>query len=330
MVPVLIAVDWGTTSFRAYLLGEDGTILGRRQSPQGILSVAPPASGGRLSAGETPDAMYKAVLAEAVAPWLGGHPGLAILMSGMIGSRQGWVEAPYVHCPAGVTDIAEQLVRVPAGDLGAVWLAPGFDTRDAGGTPDVMRGEEVQVFGAMLAGAPGDSPAGSRPPGASSIVLPGSHSKWVTVEGGRIAAFRTFMTGEVYGALKDHTILGRLMIGDTPHPQGFAAGVRAAASGEGPGWLLGALFSVRSLGLFDMLPAQALADYLSGLLIGAEIVQAAGRGAQFQVLAGEPLLSRYVGAARLLGCDAQPVPAESIALGYLAIARAAGVLEARP
>jgi 2-dehydro-3-deoxygalactonokinase len=307
--PTLIAADWGTTSFRAYLVAADGTIVARTASKDGILAVK--------------DGRFEDVLRSAVGAWRAEHPGLPILMSGMIGSRQGWVEAPYVRCPAGVADIAAHLVRVPASSLDRVWLVPGLDTRDASGRPDVMRGEEVQVFGCAQRLAFGE-PAAAR--ASKNIVLPGTHSKWVTVEDGRITGFRTFMTGEVFAALKDHTILGRLMTGTAPNADGFERGVRAARDGGGPGWLLGALFSVRSLGLFDMLPADALADYLSGLLIGSEIVEATQGGDTFSILSGEPLLSRYLQAARLLDLRATAVAADTIVHGHLAIARAAGLV----
>lgn len=311
--PALIAVDWGTTSFRAYLVAGDGTILERQASPQGILAVQ--------------EGRFEDVLRGAVGRWGDASPNLPILLSGMIGSRQGWIEAPYVRCPSGVADIAAKLVRVPSGQLDRVWLVPGLDTRDASGRPDVMRGEEVQVFGALLA-----APCGRLPEmeslGATKIVLPGTHSKWVTVEGDCITGFRTFMTGEVFAALKDHTILGRLMSGNVSNAEGFAKGVMAARDGGGPGWLLGALFSVRSLGLFDMMPADALADYLSGLLIGSEIVEGAGVGKSFAVLAAEPLLSRYTTAAQLLGCDVNAIDANSIVHGYLAIVQAAAIAPA--
>jgi 2-dehydro-3-deoxygalactonokinase len=188
----------------------------------------------------------------------------------------------------------------------------------------VMRGEEVQVLGAILAGV-GMSAAS---PESQKIVLPGTHSKWVSVVDRQIADLRTFMTGEVYAALKDHTILGRLMDGERPHADGFAQGVRAAAERGGPGWLLSALFSVRSLPLFDRLPTDALADYLSGLLIGSEIMEGAGPGQSFTVLAGDALLSRYTDAACILGCMAIPLASDCIVQGYLAIAQARGLVEA--
>ena len=142
---------------------------------------------------------------------------------------------------------------------------PGLSLIGADGVPDVIRGEETQILGQI-----------ERAPAAGAtrhaVVLPGTHSKWAFVEGGRIVWFATFMTGEVFGLLKEHSILGRLMTGDAPDAGAFARGLAYAPGG--PGGLLKRLFSVRTLGLFDRLPASAGASYLSGLLIGSELGEA--------------------------------------------------------
>ena len=203
--PAAICVDWGTTSFRAYLANTDGTIADRVESGPGILAIA---EGG-----------HEAALAAAVGGWRDRAGSIPILMSGMIGSRQGWIEAPYARCPAGIAEIAAAMVTVETARLGPVGLVPGVCGFAADGAPDVMRGEETQILGA-LAGL-GRAEA--------SFVLPGTHSKWARVEAGRIVGFATYMTGEAFAALKGHTILGRLMEGAEPDAAGFADGVRAAA-----------------------------------------------------------------------------------------------------
>ena len=152
-------------------------------------------------------------------------------------------------------------------------------------------------------------------------MLPGTHSKWARVAAGRIVGFETFMTGEVFAALKDHTVLGRLMgerqgLGE---PNGFALGVRAAAALERPGDLLHAVFMTRTLGLFDRLAPGELAEYLSGLLIGAEIV-AGARGARSALVVGAPALAaRYAEAGALLGVDLTPAPENCATLGQIAL-----------
>jgi 2-dehydro-3-deoxygalactonokinase len=200
-------------------------------------------------------------------------------MSGMVGSRQGWKEAPYVQCPAGFDEIAAELVEVRQG----VWIVPGLACRDSAGVPDVMRGEEVQVLGAGQDGL---------------ICLPGTHSKWVEVKKGRIERFSTFMTGEVYAVLKQHSILGRMMAEERPDAGAFAEGV--GRSGEAGG-LLHHLFGVRTRGLMAELGAAASASYLSGILIGHELRSQDAK--QFHLLGAPALASLYQQAAAALGIE---------------------------
>src|SRR4051812_45149478 len=184
--PLLIGLDWGTTSCRAYLIGADGVVARNMDGP-GILRV----EGGTF--GPWFDTM--------VSEWIATHGVLPIVLSGMIGSRQGWKEAPYARCPAGIADIVKALAGIDHDGL-PISLVPGLSTENDA-MPDVMRGEETQIFGALALSGKDEG----------LFLLPGTHSKWAEVSGGRITSFRTFMTGEVFGALKDHTILGRLMRG---------------------------------------------------------------------------------------------------------------------
>ena len=173
----MIGVDWGTSSFRAYRL-RGREIADRRSLPLGILSVA--------------DGRFEAALQDAVGAWLADGE-RRILLSGMIGSRQGWIEAPYLPCPAGIADLARALIPVPF-EGAEVLLAPGLTATDASGVPEVMRGEEVQIIGAV-------DPA----QGDTTTCLPGSHSKWVRVVGAGIEGFSTHLTGEAFaGAAQPH------------------------------------------------------------------------------------------------------------------------------
>ena len=309
----MIGIDWGTTSLRAYLLAPDGRVLDRRESADGILAAA-----GR----------FADVLAEILASWPDGAAS-PVLMSGMIGSRQGWVEAPYVGCPADAGAVAAALYRIDAGGRREVHIVPGLSTFDGDGIPDVIRGEETQVLGALTM-------LGRR---SGQIVLPGTHSKWVRVEDGCITGFSTYMTGEVFAALKGHTILGRTMEGDAIDPAGFARGVELAREDAGPpGRLLHRIFSARTLGLFDRLDPRETAGYLSGLLVGAEIVAAsqsvAARGAMrggsagIVIVASPALAAVYADAARRLGYEVEIAPADCVTAGHLAIARAASLVQA--
>jgi 2-dehydro-3-deoxygalactonokinase len=301
----LIAVDWGTTSCRASLLDARGNAIARIADAPGILGVG--------------DRKFDEALSALVAPWRKTRGHIPIVLSGMIGSRQGWKETMYVPCPTGLTEIAASLLTVATSDLGEVRIVPGLDTSNAD-VPDVMRGEETQILGAGVVDG--------------LCVLPGTHSKWAQVEGGRITRFATYMTGEIYAALRGHTILGRLMTeprlmlepqspADEIAPA-FLAGVRAGAAAGGPGALLHRVFSVRTLGLFERIPADALADHLSGLLIGAEIADAAHGGKRLiTVIASDQLTKRYVAAAQALGLLAHGAPATCAERGAFAIAKAA-------
>ncbi len=293
--PAIVCVDWGTSSFRAYLTKADGTILERVESPRGVLTV---------NQGE-----HEEVLARFIGGWLGRSGPLPVLMAGMVGARQGWVEAPYAKCPAGVREIASAIITVYTRAMGAIGVAPGVRAFDRDGAPDVMRGEETQILGALAAMGRADG----------VFVLPGTHSKWARVEAGRIVSFATYMTGEVFAALKDHSILGRLMDAASQDGAGFAEGVRAASRLERPGDVLHAIFMTRTLGLFDRLSPGQLSGYLSGLLIGAELVSGA-RGAQGAVVVGSPALTaRYCAAGAILGLALEPAPDDCAPLGLLAL-----------
>ncbi|MEZ5843558.1 MAG: 2-dehydro-3-deoxygalactonokinase [Hyphomicrobiaceae bacterium] len=293
----LISVDWGTTSFRAYLVAASGEILERRESSAGILAV----EGGD----------FAGTLRAAVADWIAVAPGAAIVMSGMIGSRQGWVEAPYVSTPADAAAIASASVMLTADGLTGIRLVPGLLTRAADGRPDVIRGEETQVIGAMRLLGVTDG----------LMVLPGTHAKWLTVVHGTLAGFETYMTGEVFAALKGHTILGRTMVAGTEarsEGEAFADGVKLGAAAGHPGQLLNRIFSTRTRGLTGELEDAKAADYLSGLLIGAELAAATMGGARrFTIIASEALAARYRTAAALLGFKAEVAPADCVVAGHL-------------
>ncbi|MEM7751728.1 MAG: 2-dehydro-3-deoxygalactonokinase, partial [Pseudomonadota bacterium] len=183
----LIAADWGTTSLRVYVVADDGAILETSESSNGILSI--------------PNDQFGAILQQSLAALATDTAGLPIVLSGMIGSRQGWVEAPYAKCPVSIDDLATAVIKVDMAEEHDVHIIPGIETRSGTGVPDVIRGEETQVFGAL---AKLDIANGT-------FLLPGTHSKWVTVENRQILGFQTYMTGEVFSALRDHTILGRMM-----------------------------------------------------------------------------------------------------------------------
>ena len=240
--PALIACDWGTTNFRMFLFGTDGKVIANHASNIGLKNL------GVLTFEQALTSVMKQEFDRADLP---------ILLSGMVGSRQGWAEAPYVPCPATAADVAAQLVAAPSDKL-KVKIVPGLSAQN----PDtqiynVMRGEETQIFGLMAQ----DGKDGV-------YILPGTHSKWAKVEGGVITTFNSYMTGEMFSVLKSHSILGDLMASDIDDEKTFLLGVDRAMNDKS---FLSLVFSVRTEALFGNIAAESLSSYLSGLLIGSEV-----------------------------------------------------------
>ena len=289
----LIAVDWGTSSLRGALLAGDGTVLEEIAVAAGILGVPP--------------AGFETAFAEHFGRWQHAT-GALCLIAGMAGSRQGWQEAPYCACPAGFADIASQLHWI---EPGRIALVPGLSCDDKG-VPDVMRGEETQVFGALeLLGLD-----------HARMVLPGTHCKWVQVKDRRIAGFRTFMTGELYALLRQHSILARTLP-DSDGELDADAFRRGLAHARDSASLLHAAFSVRTLALFERLPSASMPSYLSGLVIGDELrAQGLADATETVVAIGAPALTaRYQLALDSLGIASRAVGAEASWRGLCAIAR---------
>lgn len=313
--PVLIALDWGTTSLRASLMGAAGQVLARREGGPGITALPRPGPEG-----------FAAVFQAECGAWLARWPGLPVVAGGMVGSAQGWREAPYVECPADLGSLARAAVAVAAPGA-QLLIAPGVlrPGDGADGMPDVMRGEEIQLAGALAI-----QPALR---GAALCVLPGTHSKWVTLEDGRITGFATHMTGELFAVLRRHSLLGRLMPEAPPPPDlaaaGFARGLRLARASR-PGELPHQLFAARSLGLTGGLPPEALADFLSGLLIGHELLAGLAEGlppGRPLALIGEAALCRrYATALAEFGAPAPLLPGDTAAAGLFGFAVAAGLV----
>ena len=299
----LVALDWGSTRLRAWLLGDDGAILAERQNGDGASVLA----GGAPA--------FEKALVTLAGDWL--EMGVPVLACGMVGSTHGWREAAYVACPARLDRLHEHLVEVRTTATPHLHIVPGL-IDETGDAPDVMRGEETQVLGlaqALPALADG-----------ACVLMPGTHAKWVQLRHGAVESFRTRMTGEVYALLRSHSVLARLMPCDDAgwHPEAFEAGVQAARRAEGSD-LLGQLFSVRTLGLTQRWPADALADHLSGLLIGHELI-AGLRTAQGPIaLVGESALcARYVHALKLLGVQPAGVHGNTAIAGLWQLAVQAG------
>ena len=292
----LIAIDWGTSSLRGARLDASGQVLAAREFPRGILTVPP--------------GQFEAVFNELFGDWMQA-PDALCLISGMAGSQQGWREAPYCPCPAGFAELGQHLLWLRPGRIA---LVPGLSCLAEGAlrTPDVMRGEEVQIFGALRL----------TQRGSATLVLPGTHSKWVQVQDGQVREFRTFMTGEVFALMSQHSILGKTL--DLNGAFDEAVFLQGVAQSQQAGSVLHHLFAVRTLGLFERLSAAQLPSYLSGLLIGEELrTQAASADSAPLILIGsEALTQRYSLALKMRGIACQRHGAEATWAGLFALASA--------
>ena len=276
-----IAVDWGSSNCRAYLC-VDGRIEASKEQATGVKNLA------------ADD--FEGVFDVLIADWQGQVED--VYLTGMITSRSGWVETPYAVCPAGLVDLADEAVTVHRKGLDLVFL-PGLCQR--GESADVMRGEELQIFG--LADGIGEQ----------IVVLPGTHSKWALVRDGRACRFTTIMTGELFDLVLNHSLAGRLADGVALDPLVFDGAVAKALETARP---ISDLFAARSRVLMDVMPPTSVASYLSGLLIGAEIREGrdtfpeAGKGV---ILAGsEALVHRYARALEIAGIPASHAAGEPV------------------
>ncbi len=297
----LIAIDWGTTSVRAYRLDASGAVLDTRTAPLGVQQVR--------------DGRFDAALDQLLGDWQGQR--IPRIACGMIGSRQGWIEAPYVECPAPLSVLASKVIEVPGRALAIV---PGIITRDSAGLPDVMRGEETQLAGAV-----------DERERRVLAALPGTHSKWACVEFGRIVDFATFMTGEIWDALLAHTILGRLAEPAPALPG--PAYERGVVRGLGAGSLMHDVFGARTLVLAGELTPAEVPDWLSGLMIGREVRNmrtfAHGHGydgSRVRLIGEHGLVERYALALARADVTVDRAPADAAAIGLWRIAAHAGML----
>lgn len=246
--PAYVAVDWGTSSFRLWLIGKDGGVLAERRSGEGMTTAA------RIGFAEVLNSHLSAIAAPETLP---------VLICGMAGAKQGWVEAGYLDTPAALLDIPAAAVRIP-GVEADIRILPGLAQRDPA-APDVIRGEETQLLGAAAELGNGDH----------LVCMPGTHSKWVRLSGGRVEGFSTFMTGELFDAIAKNTILSHSISEAGPVSAGSDA-FRAAISRmvKSPALATSQLFSVRAGALISGLKPDDAKARLSGTLIGLEIAGA--------------------------------------------------------
>ncbi|MCZ7561574.1 MAG: 2-dehydro-3-deoxygalactonokinase [Burkholderiaceae bacterium] len=299
----LIGVDWGSSALRAWLI-DAGGIVARRESTAGVATIA--------------DGRFREALEALCGDWFARAPALPVIACGMIGSRDGWRDAGRVRTPAGLLTLAQRLSNFDD-LLGRPFrVVPGLVARGQIDSPDLMRGGETQVFGA-LQGREG------------LFVLPGTHCRWVEVRDRQVVAFRTYMTGELYSLLCRRSTLASLCGDPDDSPQHQAQALRAFDegvdhAGARPGSLTHLLFTARTEALLGGLDAHQLPAYLSGLLIGAEIRDASDWSPHDlvpTVVARSELASRYARAMHRLGLRGKVADGDSAAAGLAAIARAA-------
>ncbi|MEM7407079.1 MAG: 2-dehydro-3-deoxygalactonokinase [Pseudomonadota bacterium] len=301
----IIALDWGTTSLRAYRVGSSGEVLQKRIVTAGILKLP---EGGFLQA-----------LATVASDWATAHPGATLIASGMVGSRQGLQEVPYARAPATLASLAAGCAAVPVSPEHTLHLIPGVSLDDERGRADVMRGEETQVLGAVPE------------QGRHLVVLPGTHCKWVTVADAAITGFSTHLTGELFELLATHSILATTMDATADDEPAFVAGVERGLAE--PAALLRELFTARASTLLGRMESGAMRAHVSGLLLGSELADACRLHADALSAAGGVLLlgdaalvQTYARAMAVAGISAVPGDPDAAPRGALRVASAADLV----
>jgi len=278
---VILAIEWTSAAFHAFLFQQDGTLIDQRQQARGVNHVT--------------DGAFEAALREMVGDW--AAQASRVYLAGMITSRNGWVETPYAEAPASLQDILARAVTRTVEGLAPLVFLPGVSVQHP--LPDMMRGEELKIIGAMGRGS-------------GVVALPGAHTKWAMVENGSIQRFATYMTGEIAALLKANSLVGRFIpTHSADNPEAFLRGVRLAWDRSIGGNVLRRIFSARSMVLFDELAPADISDYLSGLLIGSEIEEALQEYSppdRHVTLLGPPALcQRYMVALREAGMTSATV-----------------------
>ena len=291
----MIGVDWGTSNFRAFRFDNTGEVIERRSYPTGILKVR--------------DGRFAETLQEQVGDWLADGE-TRVLLCGMVGSRQGWAEANYLRCPVKMDDLAAAVVKVSFAGAEAM-LIPGVIGEDSYGVPEVMRGEETEAMGIV-----------DDCDGCGLVCLPGTHTKWIELRDRSVVSFLTYMTGDMYSALRKHTILSRLM--DSEAAIDEASFLRGVVRSADAGGLLHHLFSVRTLVLTGDLKEETSASYLSGLLIGHEVRAAMPAAAHVHLVGAVQLCKLYERAIAACGGTSTLEDEDAAARGLTAIGRRLG------
>jgi 2-dehydro-3-deoxygalactonokinase len=309
--PALIAVDWGSTNFRALLLDAQGHCLETANSDLGILSAS----------AIYRDKGFMPVLTQQLQRWAERYSALPVVLAGMVGSRSGWYETPYIETPASIDAIASKLFKIPEDVFAGAWIVPGVKGITPNHMPDVMRGEEAQLAGALLRDVQAGKP--------TLAILPGTHSKWVSVNNGRIESFATAISGEIFAMLRQHSCLAPLLDGgvDACDADEFNRGVELSKlAGE----ISHHVFMLRSKRLLGQIDASQALQQLSGLVIGSEIANMQrlfSLNGRVAVIGGSNLSELYRQALNRFDVNPALISGDTaFACGVVAIARAAKMI----
>ena len=290
----LVAVDWGTSRLRAWLVDDGGKAIAEADSDQGI---------GALSGG------HEAEFESLVASW----PMVPAIMAGMVGSRQGWREAAYVPCPATPAALAASFLRFSTGGARPIAIVPGLVFHAAWRDGDVIRGEETQMIGMI----------DREPAFAGTVIMPGTHSKWARIDRGTIVDFQTFITGELFALLSEKSFLRHSVAGgdsDLAASPDFALAIERTTGEALP--FVASLFSVRTRQLLGSVSREHNLAYLSGLAIGGEIAAAhelgaLGPGTAIRIIGSRSLARAYGRALEIAGFDAEALDGSELVLAGL-------------
>lgn len=292
-----IAGDWGTSHLRLALCAEDGAVLAEARGPGAATC------GGR----------FAEVLAQASAPWA-EHGPLPTLLCGMVGSRRGWKEAPYLPCPVSLDQLVQGCIAPGAPE---VRILPGLRCSNPLGAADFLRGEETQVLGALALDA-------RLRAGRHLLLLPGTHSKWLQLDAAQVRQFQTFVTGDIYAALQAHSVLvtPAATAGEAALDRAFRHGLQRSVAAT-PDALLAQLFECRARHLAGEMAEHEASDFLSGLLIGHELRQglaqhAAAAPAPLCLIGTAALTRRYAYALSVLDIDSTCLDGGAAAIAGLA------------
>lgn len=287
-----IAVDWGTTNFRAFLMN-DHHVIARTSAPCGLLTIE--------------NGTFAATLHQQLQPWLADVGAVPVLMAGMVGSQKGWRNVPYASLPVSAQNLLAGIESVETPWGSPAWIVPGLSGPSAWNQPDVMRGEEVQLLGLNAL----------HPAEEHYILLPGTHSKHAWMKNGCITAFSTLMTGELFSVLSEHSLLGRALPPQREDVTSFLTGVRTAQNGVPFSHLI---FTARTRQLSGEIAAEHVHSYLSGLLIGYEL-SLVPEGQQGWIVGSASLAGRYQLAATVIETSLTVVDGDDCFLQGLALLR---------